>query len=59
MRYNHLTSLERDQLYVLREINKLSIEKIAEEMNYSISTISSEFRRNSFDNNHYLPDKAQ
>jgi transposase, IS30 family len=44
---------------VLREINKLSIEKIAEEMNRSPSTISRELRRNSFNNNHYLPDKAQ
>lgn len=59
MRYNHLTSLERDQLYVLREIDKLSISKIAEEMNRSQSTISRELRRNSFADKLYLPDKAQ
>jgi transposase, IS30 family len=59
MRYNHLTSLEREQLYVLRVTNKFSIEKIAEEMNRSPSTVSRELRRNSFDDNLYLPDKAQ
>lgn len=59
MSYNHLTSSERDQLYVLREIDKLSISKIAEEMNRSQSTISRELRRNSFADKLYLPDKAQ
>jgi transposase, IS30 family len=59
MRYNHLTPLERDQLYVLRVVDKLSISKIAEEMNRSQSTISRELRRNSFDDKLYLPDKAQ
>jgi transposase, IS30 family len=58
MRYNHLTSLERDQVYVLGVINKFSIEKIAEEMNRSPSTISRELRRNSFDDKLYLPDKG-
>lgn len=59
MSYNHLTSSEREQLYVLREIDKLSISKIAEEMNRSQSTISRELRRNSFADKLYLPDKAQ
>jgi IS30 family transposase len=58
MSYNHLTPSERNQLYVMRIVDKLSIRRIALEMNRSQSTISRELKRNSSDETFYLPDTA-
>jgi IS30 family transposase len=43
----------------MRMVHKLSIPKIAQEMNRSQSTISRELKRNSSDETSYLPDTAQ
>jgi transposase, IS30 family len=59
MSYTHITPSERNQLYKMHVIDQISIPVIAQEMNRSQSTISRELKRNSSDDNLYLPDKAQ
>jgi IS30 family transposase len=46
MNYNHLSVAERNLLYTLRVIEKLSMSLIAKKMNRSKSTISRELKRN-------------
>jgi IS30 family transposase len=60
MSYNHLSVAERNQLYTLRMIEKLSMSLIAKKMNRSKSTISRELKRNTDEmTKNYFPDTAK